>query len=135
MGLIHQVQKRSTTPRQEIAYEHGAVIKCQREKGEEAEGIIIQQPPILIRNESGIPTIDVTMIDLNGSNDSYSGTTTMSVENSYVKYDSISTQFHNLSLNISTEYPAVRGKWFNDTLEKSGLNESRYEVNKTGNFM
>jgi hypothetical protein len=52
-----------------------------------------------------------------------------------VKYDSISTKFHNLCLNLSTEYPAVRGKWFNDTLEKSGLNESRYEVNKTGNYV
>jgi hypothetical protein len=121
-------------PKQEIAYEHGAVLKCQRERGEE-EGIVIQPPPILINNESGVPTIDISMINLTGSNNSYSGTTATSVENSYVEYDSISTKFHNLSLNISTEYPVIWGNWFNDTLAESGLNESRYEVIETGDYV
>jgi hypothetical protein len=70
-------------PNQEIAYEHGAMLKCQREKGEE-EGIVLQQPPILITNESGIPAIYVTMIDLTGSNDSYSGTITYNVSGKFV---------------------------------------------------
>jgi hypothetical protein len=135
-GMVKYKSGHIYYPKQEIAYEHGAVIKCQREKGEE-EGIVIQQPPILITNESGIPTIDVTMIDLTGSNGSYSGTTTTSVENSYVEYDSISTKFHNLSLNISTEYPAVWGKWFNKTLAESGLSTANYNVsvNKTANYV
>ncbi len=77
------------------------------------------------------------MIDLTGTNDTHSGTTATSVENWNVGwwYDSISTKFHNLSLNISTEYPTIWGKWFNDTLADSGLNESRYEVYETGNYV
>lgn len=106
----------------------------ERERGEE-EGIIIQPPPILISNESGVPTIDISMINLTGTNDSYSGTTATSVENSYVEYDSISTKFLNLSLNITTEYPVIWGKWFNDTLAESGLHESRYEVIETDNYV
>jgi hypothetical protein len=100
-------------------------------------GIVIQPPPILINNESGVPTIDISMIDLIGSNDSYSGTTATSVENSYVEYDSISTKFHNLSLNISTAYPTIWGNWFNDTLAESGLSTANYNVsvNKTSNYV
>lgn len=133
-GMVKYKSGHIYYPKQEIAYEHGAVIKCQREKGEE-EGIVIQPPPILINNKSGIPTIDISMIDLTGFNDTYSGTTATSVENSFDSYDSISTKFHNLSLNISTEYPAIWGKWFNDTLAESGLNESRYEVYETGDYV
>ena len=68
------------------------------------------------------------MIDLTGSSDSYSGTATASLENAYKNYDSFSTKFNNLTLNLSTEYPAIWGKWFNDTLEESGLTELFYNV-------
>ena len=122
-------------PKQEIAYEHGAVLKCQRERGEE-DGIVIQPPPILIRNESGIPVIDISMINLTGTNDSYSGTTAISVEEENSDEPKTrSTKFHNLSLNITTEYPVIWGKWFNDTLAESGLNESRYEVIETEDYV
>jgi hypothetical protein len=113
-------------PKQEITYEHGAVLKCQNVNGER-QGVIIQPPPINITNQTS-PTINISMIDLSGSSDSYSGTVTTSVENVYKTYDSFSTKFNNLTLNLSTEYPTIWGKWINDTLEESGLTEPFYKV-------
>ena len=113
-------------PKQEITYEHGAVIKSQNANGDQ-QGLIIQPPPINITNQTG-PTINISMIDLTGSSDSYSGTATASLENAYKTYDSFSTEFDNLTLNLSTEYPTVWGKWFNDTLEESGLTPNCYNV-------
>lgn len=113
-------------PKQELTYEHGAVIKSQNVDGDQ-QGLFIQPPPINITNLTG-PTINISMIDLSGSSYSYSGTATASLENAYKNYDSFSTKFNNLTLNLTTEYPAIWGEWFNDTLEESGLTATFYNV-------
>ncbi len=106
-------------PNQEIVYEHGAVIKWQPEGG-----FMLHPPPINITSESGIPAIEISMIDLTGARCSYAGATTTSVENFYNDYDSFSNKFDNLTLNLTTEYPSIWDKWFNKELEESGLDDS-----------
>ena len=110
-------------PNQEIVYEHGALIKWQPEGG-----FMLHPPPINITNESGVPTIEISMVDLTGAECSYSGATTISVENIYKDYDSFSNKFDNLTLNLTTAYPSIWGKWFNNELEESGLDAPDYNV-------
>lgn len=110
-------------PNQEIVYEHGALIKWQPEGG-----FMLHPPPINITNESGVPTIEISMVDLTGAECSYSGATTISVENIYKDYDSFSNKFDNLTLNLTTAYPSIWGKWFNNELEESGLDDPDYNV-------
>lgn len=110
-------------PNQEIAYEHGALIKWQPEGG-----FMLHPPPINITSESGVSTIEISMVDLTGAECSYSGATTISVENIYKDYDSFSNKFDNLTLNLTTAYPPIWDKWFNNELEESGLDAPDYNV-------
>ena len=109
-------------PNQELVYEHGAVIQSQG-KGEKRTGFVLHRPPITISNESGIPTLRISMVDLTGANYTYAGSTTTSVENTYSDYGSTAgtISFDNLTLNLTTEYPTIWGNWFNKTLEETTL--------------
>jgi hypothetical protein len=113
-------------PNQELVYEHGAVIRAQT-IGDEKRGFVIHDPPIDITTESGIPKLQISLVDLTGSGRSYFGTTTTSVETSYNEYKSRSSKFDNLSLNLTTAYPYIWSNWFNTTLAESGLNASYYK--------
>jgi hypothetical protein len=105
-------------PNQQIVYEHGAMIKWQHEGG-----FMLQPPPINFTNKSGIPAIEISMIDLTGSNRSYSGATSTSLKNTYQNYNlhADSLKYPNLTINVTTEYPSVWGNWFNKTLEETSL--------------
>jgi len=105
-------------PNQEIVYEHGAVIKYQSEGG-----FMLQEPPIIIANESGIPAIKISLVDLTGANYSYSGSITTSVKNKFKSYELLADglKYPDLSINISTEYPSVWGDWFNKTFAETTL--------------
>ena len=116
-------------PNQEIVYEHGAVIKYQSEGG-----FMLQEPPIIITNESGIPAIKISMVNLTGGDYSYSGSITTSVKNKFKSYELLADglKYPNLTINITTEYSRVWGDWFNKTfVEESGLDGSYYDVNVT----
>ncbi|MGB2843085.1 MAG: hypothetical protein WBC40_11535 [Halobacteriota archaeon] len=41
-------------------------------------------------------------------------------------------KYPDLSINITTEYPSVWGDWFNKKFAESGLDESYYDVDATG---
>ncbi len=117
-------------PNQEIVYEHGAVIKYQREGG------IMLQPPLIeiTKNEvSGIPEIGISTVDLTGADYSYSGATTTSVKSSYKSYTLLADclKYPNLTINLTTDYPSVWGSWFNTTLEESELDTSYFNVSVT----
>ncbi len=116
-------------PNQEIVYEHGAVIKYQNEGG-----YMLQAPPILISNESGIPTIRISLVDLTGANYSYSGGTSTSVKNRFKSYTLLADglKYPGLTINITTDYPSVWGNWFDKTLEESELDDSYFDVSVTG---
>ncbi|MGB2729045.1 MAG: hypothetical protein WBD09_11380 [Halobacteriota archaeon] len=118
-------------PNQEIVYEHGAVIKYQREGG-----FMLQRPPIIISNKSGIPAIKISLVDLTGANYSYSGSITMSVKNRFKSYELLADclNYPDLTINVTTEYPSVWGDWFNNTFaEESELDGSYYDVSVTAN--
>ncbi len=116
-------------PNQEIVYEHGAVIKYQNEGG-----FMLQAPPILISNESGIPIIEISLVDLTGANYSYSGGTTTSVKNRFKTYTLFADglKYPGLTINLTTDYPSVWSNWFDKTLEESGLDDSYFDVSVTG---
>ncbi len=118
---------------QELVYEHGAVIKCQGQDGGK-RGFMLHRPSIDITNESGIPKIVISMVDLTGSDYSYSGSTTTSVETSYTKYIyKCPAAFPNLTINLSTDYYSIWGEWFNKTLKESGLTTPyHYNVSVNG---
>ncbi len=105
-------------PNQQIVYEHGAVIKYQREGG-----FMPQSPPINFINKSGIPAIEISMVDLTGANRSYSGATSTSLKTTYQSYNLLvdNLKYPNLTINVTTEYPSVWGNWFNKTLDETTL--------------
>lgn len=111
-------------PNQEIAYEHGAVIRAQK-SGSQKTGFVVHNPPITIGKDdvTGSPALQISLVNLSGSNYSYSGSKSSSVEMSYNDYTHFAetTTFNNLSLYLTTAYPYIWQKWFNTALEKSGL--------------
>jgi hypothetical protein len=115
-------------PNQRIIYEHGAVIKSQKEGG-----FMLQEPPIIIINESGIPTLKISLVDLTGTNYSYSGATTTSLKNTFKEYNLIANglRYPALRLGLTTAYPSVWGAWFTKKFEDSGFDDSYYDINVT----
>jgi hypothetical protein len=115
-------------PNQKIAYEHGAVIKYQREGG-----FMLQEPPITITNKSGVPALRISLVDLTGADYSYSGATMTSVKNSYEDYVLLADElrYPNLTINLTTGYPSVWHDWFTKEFEASGLNKSFYNLTVT----
>jgi hypothetical protein len=107
-------------PNQQIVYEHGAVIKWQHEGG-----FMLHEPPINISKNitKGFPIISISMVDLTGSNRSYSGATSTSLKNTYQSYNlhADSLKYPNLTINVTTAYPSVWEKWFNKTIQEKGL--------------
>jgi hypothetical protein len=110
-------------PNQELVYEHGAVIRAQT-SGSQKAGFVIHNPPITIGKDNGTPALQISLIDLSGSNDSYDGAQTSTVETIYNNdYTHLAgtIDFDNVSLNLSTAYASIWGNWFNKTLAESGL--------------
>ena len=114
---------------QEILYEHGAVIRAQT-IDDEKKGFVIHDPPITIGtdNATGAPLLRISMVDLTGSNYSYAGSRSASVETSYADYVHLAgtIAFDNLSLDLTTEYPSIWQSWFNAQLAESDLDASYY---------
>ena len=87
---------------------------------------------ISLSNASGVPRINISLVDLTGSNvPAYSGASAVSVRLFRGDYNLISDSlfYPNLTLNISSNYPVIWSKWFNNTLEDSGLTAAYYDVN------
>lgn len=117
-------------PNQKIVYEHGAVIQYQEEGG-----YMVQEPPIIISNESGIPAIRIALVDLTGTNYSYSGATSRSMKTTYQKYDLLADRlrYPDLTINITTDYPSIWDRWFSETLAESELGDSYFDLDVTAN--
>lgn len=116
----------------ELVYAQGATIKNQ------AEGVLmVSDPSISISKEDDITELKITAINLTGNNKTLSGGFRATI----TPYDTNSVlitgglYYTNFMVNITTEYPAVWEKWFNDTCEDAGLdfgtNIGNYNI--TGN--
>ena len=121
-------------PNQEIAYEHGTVVKSQRRGG-----FILYPydrsslPNIEISKDNatgGTPVVKISLINLNGSDFSYSGSTTVSVgasfEGSAVIAENLN--YENLTLSLSTDHPEIWKRRFERELQNSELNSSFYNL-------
>ncbi|RZN43889.1 MAG: hypothetical protein EFT35_00910 [Methanophagales archaeon ANME-1-THS] len=117
-------------PNQKLVYEHGSVIKFQKEGG-----FMLQEPPIIITNASGKSALKISLINLTGSNYSSSGASTASVASTFKSYNLLagSLQYPNLTLALTTEYPQVWSTWFTRKFQDAGLDASFYSINSTGN--
>lgn len=122
----------------ELVYAQGATIKSQ------TEGVLmISDPSISInlgKQEAFTFTeLKLTAINLTGSNKTLSGgfraTITPSDTNSKLITDGL--YYTDFTVNITTEYPEVWAKWFNDTCEDAGLdfgtNPGNYNIIPNGN--
>ena len=121
-------------PNQEIVYEHGAVIQSQR------NGAVMLLPynryclPGVNITKENQTVVEISMTDLAGRNFSYAGSTTISVKNSFNNSALLSEKDNvlpNLTLTLSTEYPALWERRFKRVLNESDINTSLYKIDST----
>ena len=113
-------------PNHVLSYENGAVIRSQL-----AGDFLVSYPTISFSNASGVPGINISLVDLAGPTvPAYTGASAISVRLLRGDYTLISDAlfYPNVTLNISTEYPAIYGNWFNTTLAESGITAPYYNV-------
>jgi hypothetical protein len=113
-------------PSQVLVYENDAVIKSQT-----LGGFMARPPGISITNSSsGVPRVNISLVYLTGTNITYSGAPSISLRLFRGESDIISNSlyFPKITLNLTTDFPDIWSNWFNQTLEKSGINESHYVV-------
>lgn len=115
-------------PNQKLVYEHGAVIQAQKEGG-----FMLQEPPLIFTNESGRPLVKISLVNLTGTNHSYSGATTSSVASTFKSYNLLAggLQYPSLKLHVTTEYPQVWSTWFTRKFQDAGFDPSFYQINST----
>jgi len=129
-------------PNYKLVYAHGATVKNQT-KGE----FMLHHPPISISrsNQSGVTSLAISSVNLTGESQAVSGVFSSAVKTSFRKSDLLTggLLFHNITLNITTEYPAAWRNWFNDTCEEAGLEYTdtnsfapgNYNINENGNTL
>jgi hypothetical protein len=115
----------------ELTYAQGATIKTQKE-GE----LMVSDPSISISKEDDITKLKITAINLTGSNRTPTGEfVTIKPYDTNSELITGGLYYTNFTVNITTEYPEVWEKWFNNTCEDAGLdfgtNLGNYNI--TGN--
>jgi len=113
-------------PNHVLSYENGAVIKSQIDGG-----FMARPPGINITNSSGVPRVNISLVNLTGTNIApYSGAPSISLRLFRGESDIVSDSlyFPNITLHLTTDFTNVWSNWFNQTLEKSGINQSHYVV-------
>jgi hypothetical protein len=105
-------------PNYELVYEHGATIKNQT-SGE----FMLHPPPITISKSGNTTALKISSVNLTGNDDTTSGVFSSAVKASYERADLVTggLDFHNITLNITTAYPTVWRRWFNQTCKDAGL--------------
>lgn len=109
-------------PNHKLVYENNAVIKSQTNCG-----LVCRPFNISVTNASGIPRINISLINLTGTNvPHYSGAYVTFVRFFRNDYSFISDSFiyPNVTLKISSEFPSIWSDWFNKTLTGSNLTHS-----------
>ena len=122
-------------PNYKLIYAHGATIKYQLGCAD----FMLLAPPITIKNQSDGTSLKITSVNLTGINRTISGSFSSTVK-AYYQDASLVTgglNFYNLTINITTDYPAAWNDWFNESCENAGLawgtNPGDYAINETGN--
>lgn len=120
-GFISFTSNYHYLPSQELTYENGAVIKNQTEGG-----IMIRSFNFSFNNASGVPRINISLVNLTGSNVTQSGVATSPVRINFIEHKLISDYFFypSLVLNISTAHPYICEDWLNKTFEGCNINST-----------
>jgi hypothetical protein len=106
-------------PNNVLSYENGAVIKSQGN-----EGLLLCNWSQPFQNESGVPSIDLSLIDMTSPLFSpYSGEPVVTLRLFLEDYNLIADPFYypNITLNITTNYPYIWKYWLNKTLKDAQL--------------
>jgi hypothetical protein len=126
-GSITYMSNYHYLPNHVLTYENGAVVKTQ------AVGGFMARPPGInfTNSSSGMPRVNISMVNLiSTTGKPYSGAPSISVRLFRSEYALISDSlyFPNITLNLTTDFTDVWSNWFNQSLEKSGINKSHYMV-------
>jgi hypothetical protein len=106
-------------PNHVLSYENGAVIKSQG-----GEGLLLGNWSRPFQNESGVPRIDLSLINMTSPPFSpYSGVPVVTIRLFREDYNLIAGPFFypNLTLNITTNYNTTWSNWLNKTLKDAKL--------------
>jgi len=120
-------------PDHALTYENGAVIKSQEEGG-----FVVSNSVFSFNKTNGSTSVRISLINLTGSPAALIGAPVNVVRlfqsNSDDELIADNLSYPNLTVTITTNYPAIWGAWLNQTLETSGLIESYdYAVTRSAN--
>lgn len=121
----------------ELSYLSGAAIQWQKEGGFIANAERFQQY-FAFTNASGTPQVNLSLIDLQGTNSSLSGVPAGYVRLLRLNSETLADPFYypHLRLEVASDHPTIWANWFNQTLECSGLtspDDYAVRVNTTTN--
>lgn len=108
-------------PGHTLTYENGLVIKSQKEGG-----FVISNSVFALNKTNGSTSVNISLTNLTGSPTTLSGAPVNVVRLFQSDYELISDSlsYPNVTVAITTDYPAIWATWLNQTLEASELTES-----------
>ncbi len=108
----------------ELVYAYGGTIKSQS-NGE----LVLYNPPVSITRDGNITNISITAVDLIGRDNNGSGSCyAVSLSDATTQLLEGGLKHHNLTLNLSTDYPEAWREWFNARCKDAGLEPSAYNI-------
>jgi hypothetical protein len=104
-----------------LTYENGIVLKSQEEGG-----FVVCDSVIAINKSNASTSMRISLVNLTGSPASLVGGPMNAIRLFRSDYELISDSlaYPNLTLAITTDYPAIWGTWLNQTLDAAGLTAS-----------
>ncbi|MBN1455888.1 MAG: hypothetical protein JW945_06535 [Methanomicrobia archaeon] len=105
-------------PNYQLVHTHGGTIKLQDD-----ESFMLFAPPIFVSTDDSGISLKITAVNLTGTKRTLSGRLSATVQASYLE-DTLLTNglnFANITLNITTNYPAAWADWFNTTCKDAGI--------------
>jgi hypothetical protein len=135
-GKLEYASQYLYLPNYQLVYTQGGTIKHQAEGG-----FMLFAPPIVISTADNRTMLKITSRDLKGSERTMSGRLSATVQATYENATLLKNglNYADITLNLTTSYPAEWERWFNDSCRNAGVpygNKSgQYEVNQTGNML
>ena len=105
-------------PNYQLVYTQGGTIKRQDD-----ESFMLFAPPLFVGTEGPGTSLQITAVNLTGGTRTLSGRLSATVDASYRENTLLTNglNFANITLNITTRYPAAWEHWFNVTCKEAGI--------------
>jgi hypothetical protein len=116
-------------PNYQLVYTQGGTIKHQADGG-----FMLFAPPIVISRADNHTVLKITSRDLQGPELTMSGRLSATVEATYENATLLKNglNYANITLNLTTSYPAEWERWFNDSCRNAGIPPGEVTINSTG---